>query len=107
MVYDSQTTSSTFNFSGIATILSSGGPDHLSSPNYETSHLAVIKASYQNKFPSCYRSIDLSAAPLRKSSIRNYRVKWARLCSFLKDCNISSCDLKLQNIMEFFSKHIL
>ena len=70
-------------------------------PYYETSRLAVIKATYQNRFPNSNRSINLLAAPIREPSIKNYDSKWARLCYFLRDHNISPCDLKIDNVFDF------
>ena len=103
LVYGSQTTGSTLNTLGSTAPPDCNRQSRIPTPHYETSRLAVIKAAYQIRFPNCNRSIDLLSVPLRKSSIENYESKWARLCNFLKDHNISPCDLKLDNILEFFS----
>ena len=84
---------------------STGGGGQASNANeyYKASRVAVIKTAYRTKFQSCQRTISLLAAPIRRSSVKDYQIKWNKFCSFLRERNIAPNNLALANVLDFFS----
>ena len=71
-------------------------------PDYPTSRLAVIEASYNKRFPHCEDAINLMAKPLRDSSLTDYQTKWKKFIEFLIKEGISPEEVTLGSVIRFF-----
>ena len=103
MVHGSQTTRDTLDDPGCSPVSDSGQDSSDTPPTYETSRLAVIKGAYGSRFPGYPNLIDLLAAPIRKSSIKDYEKKWYLFCTYLQSKNIPAKDVTLTNVLGFFT----
>ena len=71
-------------------------------PDYPTSRLAVIEATYNKRFPHCEEAINLMAKPLRDSSLTDYQIKWRKFMEFLIKERIPPKEVTLSSVIRFF-----
>ena len=105
LVYGPEDTQSSFNTDGSSPPTGSCGYTSDQTTSYETSRMAVIKSSYEKRFPDCRQddTVDIMSNPIRMVSIKEYQRKWEVFIKFLKKESIPLQEVNLGCTLRFFT----